>query len=181
MGPRYENWDVRGYDRECRDEDGAFLGHEVVVAITEPGQWLWEVVIDGDRLTDFRVCSLARQSVDIRRVPTSNLVRVAQLYLERIKENFEDGSSLHWSMLLSDLQPGQPRRRLDGSPTPDEFARAWNEMGPKSLDGRTRREALADAYRVTTHAIDKWATRARDLGLIAKATTGRPRKERMKE
>lgn len=176
MRTSYENWGVRGYQRERRDEDGSLVGYETVVAITAPGEWLWELVVDDSRLVDLRARALGQHPVDTRHIPTGNLVRIATAYLERVAENIADGSNVMWSMLLSDLQPGQPRRNLDGSPTSEEFARAWVEMGPRTLDGRTRRVALADAFGVTTHAIDKWAGQARDRGLIPPARTGRPRK-----
>lgn len=171
---------MSGFQRDRYDEDGGYLGKENVVSITEPRRWEWQVVLDGDRVRDFRMIGL-RVPVDtvaLTHVPISDLARIAQVYLDRVTAHFEDGHSVWESFLLSQLEPGETRP-LDGAPTDEEFARAWHEVGPRTVEGLPRRDALAARFGVTPWAIDKWVQRVRrNTNLIPPPTTGRSNRRR---
>lgn len=171
---RFENWEVLGFQRDRLDASGYVIGREDVVVIVEPDAYRWEVVVEEDKVIDFRAQALGREPVDFATMPYDNLVRTAKSFHRRVGRNYDDTGDHRDAVLVSHLQPGQPRT-LDGSPTPEEFARVWLATGKYALDGRPRRQALAELWEVTPYAVDKWARRARDLGLIPRADTGAPR------
>lgn len=189
MTARYANWRVNGYEREERDEVGNVTAKEVVVVIHDAGRWVWHVVLDKNgRIVDFRMLGalrprLARTPVDevaLTHVPLADLERIAQTYLQRVRENYEDGHPLWLSLELSELEPQAVRRELDGMPSFEEFALAWREVGERTVTGVPRRQALAERYGVTVWAIDKWVKRIRDEQptLIPPPNTGRSNRRR---
>ena len=180
MTPRYQKWRVWGFERDVLDhhDDGSasYLFSEVVVVVSEPTGWRWELVLRGEDIVALAVRHRQGLPVDmtvLRGTPLEDLARIAVVFLARGRELWEDGLPEALSLAVAELAPPEVRSALDGRPTDEEFAATWHETGPKLPDGTPRREALADRYGVTPYAIDKWARRARDRGLIPPARTGR--------
>lgn len=173
MPARYSKWEVTGYTRTRHDEHGGNLGREIVVVVTEPGAWEWELVLDGDVLRDFRMVGwrgpVTRKALNY--VPLADLIRMAQAYLARVHQELEDGLPTFASLQLSELTPGEVKL---GRPSDEELARAWHEIGPRTPDGTPRRKALADRFSVSPSAIDVWIRDIRSrTDLIPQAQTGR--------
>lgn len=168
---------MTGYQRDRRTGPEGSFEHEEVVVVSEPSGWRWELVMAGDEVEAFTVRHAEALPVDtavLTHTPIRDLARIATAFLARVKENWDEGLGLEISLLLAELNPGDVRT-LDGTPSDEEFARAWHETGPRLPDGTPRREALATRFGVSVYAIDKWVQRVRRdrPGLIPAARTGR--------
>ncbi|WIY83020.1 hypothetical protein [Propionimicrobium sp. PCR01-08-3] len=184
MRGRYTNWQVSGYIRPEHDEHGNLIGNDSVVQITEPQSgWQWHIVLTPDRkaIADFRIRNIGRPQLVVdtdalAQVPLRDLVDMAKVYLSRVDTEFTDGQPVFLALTLAELEPGEAR--IDGMPTPEEYAAAWQELGPQTVSGIPRRDALAARYGVTVWTIDKWTKNARQRGLIAEARVGRGNRRR---
>lgn len=181
MAARYANWWVSGYIRTDRDEHGDLMGEPLVVIITEPRRWEWELTLDRGGLVELRTKSISVPPTPMTRKTNhhdhvEDLVKIAQLYLARVdKIMAEDHYPEFLAAELAAIRPGE--QPLDTRPGLPEFVAAWEEEGARSvITGKPRRQLLAEKYNVTVYAIDKWVGKARDRGLIPEAEMGRRKK-----
>src|SRR5690606_23437395 len=129
--------------------------------------WQWEVTAEGQRLTSLTIRGHNVDQAALRLPPLGYLREVATTYLHKVEEAQEDGIPLDAALDEANQEPGEVRVRSD-PPTPEEFAEAWRATPPAETRARervTRRQALAERYHVTVHAVDKWTRAARDAGL----------------
>ena len=171
MSPKYSNWSVQARDRHV-DE----FHVQTVVVVTDPGRYEWELTTDRDGAVTFFAMSAfgAPLTEDaLVHVPLADLARIAQTFTERVRESYADTGDLRDALLVSQIDPTDVRRTLDGQPDLAEFAAEWQEMGPRTLTGLPRRQALAAKFGISPYTVDAWVKRARAADLLPKPTTGR--------
>ncbi|MGB4890582.1 MAG: hypothetical protein WBP09_02805 [Propionicimonas sp.] len=147
------------------------IGAESVVVVTEPDQWEWEVVVHQGTMVDFRVHGNGRKidASALNHVPLADLARMATEYVARAEQLWKAGDARTRIMRpMPDLGSEEVQALTD-----EDLATAWKVLGPRDWGGVPRRKALAAQFGVTPWAIDKRVKRARERGLIPKATTGR--------
>jgi len=146
---------------------------EPVVVVSDPRGWSWEITADAGQLASVTVRPAPGVVLDQRAlslVPVGYLRDVAITYLADVERAWNEGMRIEDALREADRARGEVMT-VDGSPTPEAFAAAWQAVGRAEITDRgtgriPRREALADRYGVTVYAIDKWTKRARALGLL---------------
>lgn len=150
---------------------------ETVTVVTGP-DWEWELRLDRTgQLIDFRMSGFGKpvDETVLVHVPLADLVRIARAFAERVKANLADTGDLRDALLVSELDSTDTRRTLDGSPDAETLARAWHDIGPRTITGVPRRLALAAMFSASPYTVDGWIKRIRKErpGLIPPANTGR--------
>lgn len=192
MTPSYEQWDVSGYTRPVFDQDpsGEWWPtgeQERVAVVSDPNGWLWEVVIEGERIASLTVRPPRGSRLTQRTLSATALgyLRdVATTYWRDVDAATADAGDAVNVTPLADALMGASGEAQTGKPTPEEFAQAWLDTPTRQIVGRerlprrkalTRRFLRPDGTAVSEATIDKWTREARDLGLIEPAKTGAPR------
>jgi len=157
---------------------------EPVVVVLDPRGWEWHVTVEDNRITSLTIKGSGITPATMRSVPLSYLREVATTYLSHVERAVEEGLNLADALAHADREPGGVRVKGD-RPAPAEFAETWINTDPFDMargTNRTRKEMVADHYKVSEHAVDKWLRRARDtvnpetgLPYLPRATTGRKR------
>lgn len=191
VAPSYQRWTVRGFLRSRVEWDAYGVPfnptpshREPVVVVLDPRGWEWHVTVEDNRITSLTIKGADITPAAMRSVPLSYLREVATTYLSHVEWAVEEGLNLADALAEADRDPGAVRVRGD-RPAPAEFAETWNNTQPFDMAGgtnKTRKQMVADHYKVSEHAVNKWLRRARDtvnpetgLPYLPPATTGRKR------
>jgi len=196
MAPSYERWTVSGYVRPVMDQlpSGEWWPDrdriERVAVISDPRGWLWEVVVDGERVEAITLRPIAGRRIDqraLKAAPLGYLSDAAVSFWKSVDAGLGDrGGAVNVTPVTEVMEAASGEvAQVFGKPPIEDFAREWAGT-PKNpiVAGRqtTRREALRQRYRrpdgtpVSLATIDAWTREARALGLIERATTGRGNK-----
>lgn len=196
MAPSYERWTVSGYTRPVMDQlpNGEWWPDrdrsERVAVISDPRGWLWEVVVEGEKVEAITLRPVSGRKLDhrtLKAAPLGYLRDAAVSFWRSVDAELserDDAINMTPVAEVIEAMSGEVAQVL-GKPTLEDFALEWTST-PKNpvVAGRqtTRREALRQRYRrpdgtpVSLATIDAWTREARTRGLIEPATTGRGNK-----
>lgn len=161
------------YEREAMDFDEHrpyWLGYsETVVSIRHEDGRAWELRLDDEleSVVEFTMHGrVTRKALDA--VPFETLRDVAVAHLKAHEAGLESGFSTEAARLMAHAEPGEAQ---GSTPTTREFSVTFNRTPERVEDPETgelvpRRQHLADRYRVSVYAVDKWIRAGRDRGLI---------------
>jgi len=196
MAPSYKDWKVSGYLRPVMEQSlhGEWITsyeQERVCVISNPSEWLWEVVVDAGRIKSLTLQPRPGVTITQRKlsaVPLGYLRDVTESFWREVDRGLADmpGAVNVTPVSAAILAAGGEAEPFTGKPTPEEFASLWNATPARRFDRKkkvwiTRRDALRLLFRrpngtaVSLATIDTWTRDARDRGLIEAAKTGKPR------
>jgi hypothetical protein len=197
MASSYKDWTVSGYVRPVMEQvprTGEWTPSyekERVCVITDPGDFLWEVVVESGRIASLTIQpspGVALTQRKLSAVPLGYLRDAALSYWREVDSNLADlrGAANVTPEDAAMQGAAGASQLMIGKPKPREFAVIWKSTPARQFDRKqnvwvTRRDALRVLFRrpdgtpVSLATIDSWTRAARDLKLIEAATTGKPR------